>query len=98
VTVRAGADEGWQEMPATVWADALDRYRATPLPERAAEVMATLAPALAGTRSAPTAWPRLSAAMWPRSSRVGYASGGSRPAQPQRRAGRTSDSANPALA
>jgi hypothetical protein len=47
VTVWAGADERWQEMPATVWDDARDRYRAMPLPERAADVMATIAPALA---------------------------------------------------
>jgi hypothetical protein len=30
-----------------VWSDALERYRAMPVPERAAEVMATIAPALA---------------------------------------------------
>jgi hypothetical protein len=54
VTVWAGADEGWQEMPATVWDDARDRYRAMPLPERAADVMATIAPALAESFHAAT--------------------------------------------
>lgn len=49
MTVEAFAGGGWQTMPATVWADALDRYRAMPLPERAAEVMATIAPALASS-------------------------------------------------
>lgn len=47
VAVWAGKDAGWQARPATVWAEALDRYRAMPVPERAAELMATIAPALA---------------------------------------------------
>jgi hypothetical protein len=46
-TIEATLGEGWQVVPATVWADALDRYRAMPVPERAAEVMAAFAPALA---------------------------------------------------
>ncbi|HKP90025.1 MAG TPA: hypothetical protein VJT75_08630 [Thermoleophilaceae bacterium] len=47
VTVEADAGDGWQAMPATVWADALARYRAMPVPERAAEMLAKIAPALA---------------------------------------------------
>jgi hypothetical protein len=47
VTVLSDAGEGWREMPATVWADALERSRAMPVPERAAEVLARIAPALA---------------------------------------------------
>jgi hypothetical protein len=47
VTVRSDAAEGWQEMPATVWADALERYRAMPVPARASEVLARVASALA---------------------------------------------------
>jgi hypothetical protein len=46
-TVEATLGEGWQVLPATVWADARDRYRAMPVPERAAEVLAAYAPALA---------------------------------------------------
>jgi hypothetical protein len=46
-TVEVTLGDGWQVMPATVWTDALARYRAMPVPERAAEVMATIAPALA---------------------------------------------------
>jgi hypothetical protein len=34
-------------MPATLWADALERYRAMPVPERASEVLARVASALA---------------------------------------------------
>jgi hypothetical protein len=45
-TVEVTLGEGWQAMPATVWADALERYRAMPVSERAAEVFATVAPAL----------------------------------------------------
>jgi hypothetical protein len=45
--VWSDAADGWREMPATVWADALVRYRAMPVPERAAEVLARVAPALA---------------------------------------------------
>ena len=46
VTVSSDTPERWQTVPATVWSDALDRYRTMPVPERAAEVMATIAPAL----------------------------------------------------
>jgi hypothetical protein len=47
VAVWSDAADGWQEEPATVWSDALERYRAMPVPQRAADVLARVAPALA---------------------------------------------------
>ena len=47
VEVAADTPGRWQAVPPTVWSDALERYRAMPVPERAAAVMATIAPALA---------------------------------------------------
>jgi hypothetical protein len=47
VTVSSDGPERWREVPATVWADELERYPAMPVPERAAELLARIAPALA---------------------------------------------------
>ena len=46
-TIEVTSKDGWRAVPPTVWADLLERYRAMPVPERAAEVLATIAPALA---------------------------------------------------